>query len=367
MVDMSDEGTAQDEPAPDADEPREAPAAAEDEQEPFGQHDADRTGADVRYEGSREGHEYVVEVRHRFVDTSVSILIDGVRHDPAAEKELAKRERAEDVTTQDGLALKVDEGPFRQRITVRRPTVKGEMKDRETIHVRTTLLGGAGEVDVVRSEELIGAPLVPQEGSSSAAREARKAEHPVRYGLIAAGTQAARYVLPLLGIGALFSGLLAPVKRWIGERLQPLLAWLDEATRGIREWIGELLRPVVRLIDAVLEPVRRFIGWLWNLLFGWIPEIHLGIHLPDWIFDYLLPAMVVVVVFLVTISTIRTRRDRMDRVRRGEDPAAAEAEEQADGQAEADPEDGGARADDADGREEGAEPLPALSPSSSPN
>jgi hypothetical protein len=286
----------------------------------FGGHRATRFGADVHYEGRRDDHEYIAQVRHRFLDTDVVLLIDGVRHDPASEKALAKKDDAQDVNTADGLALKLEEGMFRHTITVRRPTAQGRMKDSEKIVVRTTTLGGAGEVDVVRADELVGAPLVPAEGTSSAAREARKAAHPVRFGLIAAGAQAARFVVPLLGLGALFSGLLDPVKRWLSRRAEPVLTWLDESTRGIRTWIDEVTRPVRDAIDAVLDPIRRFVGWLWNLLFGWIPDIHLGIDLPDWIVDYLVPVLVVVVVFLITVGTIRDRRARMERARRGEDP-----------------------------------------------
>ncbi|MFE5775588.1 hypothetical protein [Brachybacterium sp. NPDC056505] len=298
--------------------------------EGFGAHRATRFGADVHYEGRRDGHDYIAQVRHRFLDTEAIVFLDGVRHDPESEKALAKADRAEDVTTADGLALKLEEGFFRSTITVRRPTTSGKMKDREKLVVRTTTLGGAGEVDVVRADELVGAPLVPAEGSPSAAREARKADHPVRFGLIAAAAQAARFLVPLLGLGALLSGLLDPVKRWIGRLIEPVVTWIDEATRGIRTWIGEVTRPVRELVDAILEPIRRFLGWLWNLLFGWIPEIHLGIDVPDWIVDYLVPVLVVVVVFVVTIGTIRDRRNRLEKARRGEDPTGSESEDAAD-------------------------------------
>ncbi|UEJ84376.1 hypothetical protein Bra3105_08745 [Brachybacterium halotolerans subsp. kimchii] len=347
MEGMQDEGTRNREPDLEGtDGATESDATVGDEE--FGAHRATRFGADVRYEGRRDDHEYVAEVRHRTLDTEAVILIDGVRHDPKAEKALAKADRAEDVTTADGLALKLDDGFFRTTITVRRPTASGTMKDREKLVVRTTTLGGAGEVDVVRADELVGAPLVPAEGSPSAAREARKADHPVRFGLIAAGAQAARFLVPLLGLGALLSGLLDPVKRWIGRLVEPVVTWVDEATRGIRTWIGEVTRPVRELVDALLEPIRRFLGWLWNLLFGWIPDIHLGIDVPDWIVDYLVPVLVVVVAFVVTIGTIRDRRERLEKARRGEDPTRPESEDAGDGRAEGRDEDDDPDADGAD-------------------
>ncbi|PWH06298.1 hypothetical protein DEO23_04750 [Brachybacterium endophyticum] len=307
---MQDEGTTH--------ETKGAPGTTSEDAVPFGDFAPTRFGADVRYEGSRQGHDYVAEVRHRFLDTEVDVVIDGVRHTPKPEKALATKDSAEDVTTEDGLAIRFDEGLFRHRITVRRPTEKGRMKDGEQLVVRTALPGAAGEVDVVGAEELRGTPLVPEQGSTSAAREARKAEHPVRFGLIAAGAQAMRYLLPLLGIGALLSGLLDPVKRWIAERAAPVTSWVDEATRGIREWVGGLIRPVLDLIDVVLDPVRSALNRLWDLLFGWIPEIHLGLDLPGWVFDWLVPVLVVVVVFLVTIAGIRDRRDRLEKARRPE-------------------------------------------------
>ncbi|WP_193636218.1 hypothetical protein [Brachybacterium subflavum] len=324
MEGMQDEGTQEREPAVEGTGPEGSDGAGESD-EGFGAHRATRFGADVHYEGRRDGHDYIAQVRHRFLDTEAVILLDGVRHDPKSEKALAKADRAEDVTTADGLALKLEEGFFRSTITVRRPTANGTMKDREKLVVRTTTLGGAGEVDVVGADELVGSPLVPAEGSPSAAREARKADHPVRFGLIAAGAQAARFLVPLLGLGALLSGLLDPVTRWIGRRVEPVITWIDEATRGVRTWIGEVTRPVREVVDAILEPIRRFLGWLWNLLFGWIPEIHLGIDVPDWILDYLVPVLVVVVVFVVTIGTIRDRRERLEKARRGEDPTGSES------------------------------------------
>ena len=54
--------------------------------------------------------------------------------------------------------------------------------------------------------------LVPTPGSPSALRDEKRTAKPTRYALLAALPKAAGYLIPLLGIGALFSGLLDPVK-----------------------------------------------------------------------------------------------------------------------------------------------------------
>src|SRR5699024_9477883 len=82
--------------------------------------------------------------------------------------------------------------------------------------VRTAGLGGAGEVDV--RQGLTRRPLAPDEGSPSAARDRKRTAHPTRYALLAALTKAAAFLLPLLGLGALFSGILQPVREWVAER-----------------------------------------------------------------------------------------------------------------------------------------------------
>lgn len=272
--------------------------------DPFGEHPATRWGADVRYEGTVGRHDYVVEVRHRPVDSTAEIIVDGVRHVPAEEKKAAKAERAEDVGTEDGLAVRWPDGLRTFRAVVRRPTVQGEMKDRESIVIRTRGLGGTGEVDVRASGGVTESPLAPEPGSPSAAREDRKALHPVRFALVAAAGTAAKYLIPLLGLGALFSGLLDPIEREVERRVRPAVSWIAEVTRPVREAIGE-----------VLEPVGRFLGWLRELLLGWIP--HLGFSVPSWIVEVALPVTVVLLVFAGTIGRIRHRREKLASARAG--------------------------------------------------
>lgn len=283
-------------------------ATIADREEPFGQRQTTRFGADVRYTGRVREHDYEVEAHHRLLDATAVVVVDGVRHDAKAEKKLAAITEAAEVDTEDGLVVRLVEGFSRNRYVVRRPTVKGTMKDREAIVVRTAGLGGAGEVDVEHREELRGTPLVPEDGSPSAAREKRKAEHPVRFGLIAAVGTAAKYLIPLLGLGALFSGLLRPV-----------LAWIQGITRPVVAWLADLLRPVAELLDRVLQPVHDAVRWLLDLLFGWIPDIDLRLpfSVPEWVIDYGVPVVVVIGAFLLTFSGIRSRKQRLDATRSG--------------------------------------------------
>lgn len=283
-----------------------SPAADRRHDDDFGEREPGRFGADVRYTGRVRGHDYVVEVRHRLLDTSAVLTIDGVRHDPRTEKEAARSTHAQDVDAEDGIAVRIDEGFTRLRYTVRRPTVKGEMKDRERIIVRTAGLGGAGEVDVAGDDSFVGSPLVPQEGSPSARREQRKTEHPLRYGLIAALGAAARVLIPLLGIGALLSGLLRPLREAAERAVRPPVEWVADLVRPVKEWIADLLRPVGKALT-----------WLLDLLFGWIPD--LGIHVPSWMIDVGVPMVMVLLAFLATVAGIRHRRALLSEAERERD------------------------------------------------
>src|SRR5699024_6612647 len=57
----------------------------------FGSQRPTRFAADVEYRGRVEGHDYLVRVRHRFLDSSFTVAIDGVEHDPKAEEKAAKK------------------------------------------------------------------------------------------------------------------------------------------------------------------------------------------------------------------------------------------------------------------------------------
>lgn len=265
---------------------------------PFGEHVPSRWGADIRYTGTAGEHNYVVEVRHRLLDTSAEVLIDGVRHVPKQEKSSAKAPKTDGVTTDDGIAVRWSDGLSLSRMVVRRPTVDGTMKDRETIEIRTAGFGGSGEVDVRLSSGTRSLPLAPEKGSASEARESRKAEHPTRYAMIVAAVQAAKYLIPILGFGALFSGLLDPVKQAVARWIRP-----------VTTWIGEVTRPVREVISAILEPIGAFFRWLLGILFGWVPDFDLPI--PEWVFEFGVPILLVVLAFVTAAGRIRRRREKL--------------------------------------------------------
>ncbi|WP_100199601.1 hypothetical protein [Brachybacterium paraconglomeratum] len=304
--------------------------AAQEEDVPFGEHPATRFAADVEYSGRAGEHDYLVRVRHRLLDTSFTVVIDGVEHDPKAEekarKDREKREASDgdaaDSDAADGdatdgdLQFSLDQGFSTLRCTVRRRREGGEVKDCEVLTIRTAGLGGAGEVEVRHGFRTT--LLVPTEGSPSALRDEKRTAHPTRYALIAALAKAAKFLIPLLGLGALFSGLLDPVKEWIEARIRPVVDAIVQATQPIRDWIGEVTRPVREFLDALLSPVQELIAailrpigeavrWLMDLL----PDIGLPFSVPGWLVDVLVPVIVVVAVFTATHRALRTRREKL--------------------------------------------------------
>ena len=320
---------------------------AAQEDVPFGEQPATRFAADVEYSGRAGDHDYLVRVRHRLLDTSFTAVIDGVEHDPKAEEKARKaREKREasdgDVTGEgaarddaiddnaadDDLQFGLDEGFSTLRCTVRRRREDGEIKDCEVLTVRTAGLGGAGEVEVRHGFRTT--LLVPTEGSPSALRDEKRTAHPTRYALIAALGKAAKFLIPLLGLGALFSGLLDPVKEWIGERIRPVIEaigqvvrpirdWLDEVTAPVRDFLDTLLAPVRELIAAILRPIGEALRWLLGLL----PDIGLPFSVPDWLVDVLVPVVVVVAVFVATFSRLRHRREKLAETASGARAATA--------------------------------------------
>ncbi|QNN82311.1 hypothetical protein H3H54_14810 [Brachybacterium sp. Z12] len=75
---------------PSADGPEASGETADEEQPEFGTQKPTRFAADVEYRGRAGGHEYLVRVRHRLLDTSATVIIDGVEHDPQAEEKALK-------------------------------------------------------------------------------------------------------------------------------------------------------------------------------------------------------------------------------------------------------------------------------------
>lgn len=289
---------------------------AAQEEAPFGEHPATRFAADVEYSGRAGEHDYLVRVRHRLLDTSFTVVIDGIEHDPKAEEKARKAREKREASDDDDLQFGLDEEVSTLRCTVRRRREDGEIKDCEVLTIRTAGLGSAGEVEVRHGFRTT--LLVPAEGSPSALRDEKRTAHPTRYALIAALAKAAKFLIPLLGLGALFSGLLDPVEEWIEARIRPVVAAVAQATQPIREWLGEVTRPVREFLDALLSPVQELIAailrpigeavrWLLDLL----PEIGLPFSVPGWLVDVLVPVIVVIAVFTATHRALRTRREKL--------------------------------------------------------
>lgn len=336
---------------PSADGPEASGETADEEQPEFGTQKPTRFAADVEYRGRAGGHDYLVRVRHRLLDTTATVVIDGVEHDPQAEEKALKAAEtgekgekgaepdrspagvgppgeepgADQATPTDDLRFRCEEGFSSLRITVRRPGSDGDHADAEVIKVRTVGLGGAGEVDVHRSFGRV--LLVPADGTPSAAREVKRTAHPTRYALVTALAKSARYLIPLLGLGALFSGLLDPLMDWAEARVRPAVEAVAAFLAPIRDWVSELTRPVREFIAALLRPVAEFRDWLMDLLFGWIPEFSLPFSIPEWVVDVAVPAVLVLVVFVATFRELRRRGKRLEATRKASGKASNGGEE----------------------------------------
>ena len=239
---------------------------------------------------------------------------------------------------------------------MRRPRTDDEHTDCEVLSLHTAGLGGAGEVDVRHGFDRT--LLVPAEGSPSAARDAKRTEHPTRYALIAAVTKGAKYLLPLLGFGALFSGLLDPLKEWVAARIRPaieaisrlidpLMEWIEAVTRPVREFLDMLLSLVRELLAAILRPVRDFLRWLVGLL----PDVELPFSIPEWVVDIAVPLLVVAMVFAATFAELRRRREKLaaTRARSASSTAGPGSAGPAAASGEASPDHAGSSPDDEDG------------------
>lgn len=346
------------EPAAPGQDPDSEEASAEEDPAAFGDQAPTRFAADVAYRGRAGEHDYLVQVRHRLLGTSFTVVIDGVSHDPKAEIKAGKKaeEKAEEKTEEgaspgsDGLRFALEDGFTTQRCTVRRPrgeksaeeksTAEGDteekgdvgeegFKNAEVLTITTAGLGGAGEVEVRHGFQRT--VLLPEDGSPSAARDAKRTAHPTRFALIAALAKSARFLIPLLGLGALFSGLLEPVEQWVEARARPMIDAIARWTAPIREWIDQVLQPVREFLDAVFSPVREFLAALTrpvrdllDWLFSLVPDIGLP-NVPDWVLDLLLPVIVLVAVFLATRRALRERREKLAQSR---EAASAEPDEE---------------------------------------
>ncbi|MGO2862082.1 MAG: hypothetical protein ACTIC1_13050, partial [Brevibacterium sp.] len=231
-----------------------------------------RTQGTTTYSGHAIGHDYQVNVRHAPWRTKILALsIDDVEHIPApvdTDTESAPVDADADADGSDGSdgsdgtdtnageekPVEVDvSGWLAVRITVKRPNDKGELDGKEVIHVSTAALGGAGEVEV-RSGLTI-APLLPEPESRSEARDRKRSAKPNTFALIAGLTTAARLIVPLLGLGALFAFITEPIKKWLSRLLSPILD-------PFFAWLGQLLEPVGRFLMVIVRFIGRVIDFL---------------------------------------------------------------------------------------------------------
>lgn len=190
------------------------------------------------YSGHARRREYTITVRHSPWRTKVVTLsIDGIEHLPGQSESVVPEPRdADSPSIEESDAIPYDEvstedeskdlevrvrGWLTLRIVVRRPTVEGNMVDREEIHITTSALGGAGEAEVHSSGDIV--PLLPESGSKSEQRDLKRTANPTAYALIAGLTTALRLCIPLLGLGALLGFLTEPVKAWLSRHLTPIL------------------------------------------------------------------------------------------------------------------------------------------------
>src|SRR5690625_5864775 len=71
--------------------------------------------------------------------------------------------------------------------------------------------------------------------------------------LLAALSKAAAYRLPLLGLGALFSGILQPVREWVAERMGVVIEAIMGVVDPVLEWVDGLLRPIREFLDSLTD------------------------------------------------------------------------------------------------------------------
>lgn len=251
------------------------------------------------YTGHARRHDYSVTIRHSAWRTRVlALTIDGVDHlsespDMSPDVEVAA----------NAVEIRVH-GWSTVRVVVRRPTVEGNMVDREEIHASTSMLCGAGEAEVHSGTEIV--PLLPETGSRSEERDLKRTAHPTKFALFAALTTALRLVIPLLGIGGLLAFLADPVKTWLSRHLAPLLD-------PIFRWLGRVLEP----LGSALAAVGRFFGSIFDFLFGWIPAIHLPFDTPDWVWTTAKIALLALVAFSVSRANLERRKRHLESAKTG--------------------------------------------------
>src|SRR5699024_1427267 len=146
-----------------------------------------------------------------------------------------------------------------------------------------------------------------------------------------------RYLLPLLGFGALFSGLLDPLEEWIEARVRPLVEAVARAIAPLRDWLAELLQPLRDALAWLLQPVNAFLEWVLSpvrellaWLLGLLPVFELPFAVPGWVVDVLIAVIVVGAVFAATRRGLQERRKKLAETRARREYVDGETERGAD-------------------------------------
>ncbi|MGZ1490612.1 hypothetical protein [Brevibacterium sediminis] len=260
--------------------------------------ESSRFVATTSYTGNAFDHEYSVTAKHTPWRTTVTnVVIDEVEYS------IGRRRSPADAGEDHDVEVRAT-GWLKSRLKVHRRSEIGSMPPREEIHVTSSAMGGAGEVEVRKDLDVV--PLLPEAGSRSESRERRRAAHPERYALVSGLTTLVRLLLPLLGLGALLAWLLEPIARWMKDHVWP---WFE---------------PIADWLQAVLAPGGEFFEWLFNLLFGWIPDISLGV--PDWMTTTLRIGMLVLLAYFASRSNLKRRQKKLEEARIPESVGSSEPE-----------------------------------------
>lgn len=245
--------------------------------------ESSRVVATTSYSGSAFEHEYSVTAKHIAWKTTVTaVSIDNVEY-PIGRRATSDGEDSPEAEIRAS-------GWLTARLKVRRRSAEGSWEAQEEIYVTSAVAGGAGEVEVRKDLDVV--PLLPEGGSRSEARERRRVAHPERYALVSGATMLVRLLIPLLGLGALFAWLLEPIVRWMRDHVWP---WFE---------------PIAHWFQSVLAPVGQFFEWLFNLLFGWIPDISLGVL--DWVTTTLRIGMLVLLAYFASRSNLKRRQKKLE-------------------------------------------------------
>ena len=244
--------------------------------------ESSRVVATTSYSGSAFEREYSVTAKHTPWKTTVTaVSIDDVEY-PIGRRTTSDGEDAPEVEIRASGWLTA-----RSKCVVAVPADRWRLKKR--VYVTSAAAGGAGEVEWEGPRCWCRCCLRTESFRSA---ERRRAAHPERYALVSGLTMLIRLLLPLLGLGTLFAWLFDPIMRWMTEIVLPLF------------------EPFTRWLQAVFAPVGQFLEWLFNLLFGWIPDISLGV--PDWVTTTFRIGMLVLLAYFASRSNLKRRQKKLE-------------------------------------------------------